>query len=136
MAVFVLKNAFVKINNIDLSDRVKKVSINYSADEEDTTTMGSNSKKRVATLKDFKVTVEFAQDFASDSVDATLFSLVGADSFPVEIRPDAGVASATNPKFTGNCILTEYSPLDGQVGSLATTSVTLNGDGDLTRATV
>lgn len=136
MAVFVLKNAFIKIDNIDLSDHVKKVSINYSADEEDTTTMGSNSKKRVATLKDFKVTVEFAQDFASGSVDATLFSLVGADSFPVEIRPDAGVASVTNPKYTGNCILTEYSPLDGQVGSLATTSVTLNGDGDLTRATV
>lgn len=135
MAEIVLKNAYVKINNIDLSDHVTQVTLKYAAEIHDKTAMGATARSRIAGLKDWSADIEFNQDFAAGEVDATLWSLVGAASFAIEIRPDAGSASATNPKYTGNAVLPEYSPIDGQVGALLKTKVTLQGDGDLTRGT-
>lgn len=135
MPVIVLKDAYVKINNIDLSERVTQVTIKYSAEVIETTAMGSNSRTRTTGLKDWSADIEFNQDFAATSVDATLWPLVGADSFAVEIRPTSASASPTNPKYTGNAVLPEYTPIDGQVGGLLKTKVTLQGDGDLTRGT-
>ncbi len=135
MAVMVLKNAYVSINGVNLSDHVSQVNIDYSAETIEKTVMGANSKGKIAGLKDWKVTIEFAQDYDAAKVDATLFPLVGAAAFPVEFRPDAGVVSATNPKFTGNAILASYPPISGSVGELAKAQITLEGDGDLTRAT-
>lgn len=134
MSVLVLKNAYVLINAVNLSDHVKSVTINYAAEIIEKTAMSANSKQRIAGLKDWSVDVELNQDFAAASVDATLFPLVGAAAFAIEIRPDAGVVSATNPKYTGNALLEKYPPLSGSVGALATVSITLQGDGDLTRA--
>ena len=135
MAVMVLKNAYVLINSVDLSNHVTSVTINYSAEILEKTAMSANSKQRIAGLKDFSIDLELNQDFAGGSVDATLFPLVGAAAFPIEIRPDAGSVGATNPKYTGNGLLESYSPIDGSVGEMATTSITIQGDGDLTRAT-
>ena len=134
MPAFVLKNAYVLINAVNLSDHVKSVTINYAAEILEKTAMSANSKQRIAGLKDWSVDVELNQDFAAASVDATLFPLVGAAAFAIEIRPDAGVVSATNPKYTGNALLESYTPITGSVGELATTSITLPGDGDLARA--
>jgi hypothetical protein len=60
--------------------------------------------------------------------------LVGT-STALEVRPDAGSVSATNPKFTGSGILESYPIVSGAVGDVSTTSVTFQGTGDLTRAT-
>lgn len=135
MAVMVLKNAYAVINGVNLSDHVKSITINYAAEILEKTTMSANSKQRIAGLKDWSVDVELNQDFAAASVDATLFPLVGAAAFAIEIRPDAGAVAATNPKFTGNALLESYPPISGSVGELATVSITLQGDGDLARAT-
>jgi hypothetical protein len=135
MAGIVLKNAYVKINNIDLSDHVTQVTIKYAAEIHDMTAMGATARSRIAGLKDWSADIEFNQDFAAGEVDATLWPLVGADSFAVEIRPDAGAVSATNPSYTGNAVLPEYNPIDGQVGALLKTKVTLQGDGNLIRGT-
>ncbi len=135
MAVLVLKNSFVSINGVDLSNHVKSVTINYSAEILEKTAMSANSKQRIAGLKDWSVDIELNQDFVAASVDATLFPLVGAAAFPVIFRPDAAVVSATNPQFSGNALLESYPPISGSVGEVAVASVTLQGDGDLTRAT-
>ena len=135
MAKFVFKNAFVSINAVDLSDHVESITINYSAATPESTSMSDNSITRLPGLKDFSVDVTFRQDFAASNVDATLFSLIGAAAFAIEIRPDAGAVSATNPKFTGNALLSAYTPIGGSVGDTAAATATLVGDGDLTRAT-
>ena len=135
MAGIVLKNAYVKINNIDLSDHVTQVTIKYAAEIHDKTAMGATARSRIAGLKDWSADIEFNQDFAAGEVDATLWSLVGAAPFAVEIRPDAGSASATNPKYAGSAVLPEYNPIDGQVGAFLKTKITLQGDGNLTRGT-
>lgn len=135
MAVQILKNAYLSVNAVVLSTFVKSITLNYEADVVETTAMSKNSKTRLSGLKDWSVDVGFNQDFAAAAVDVTLFSLVGGASVAVEVRPDAGAVSATNPKYTGNALVTPYPPITGSVGDLAMTTVKLVGDGDLTRAT-
>jgi hypothetical protein len=133
MGSFVLKDAFTTINAVDLSDHVKSIKVNYKAGEADDTAMGDDSVSRLAALKDFSLEITWNQDFAASEVDATLFPLVGAAAFAIIIRPTSAAKSATNPEYTGNCILTEYTPLDGTVGDLAKATTSMPGSGDLAR---
>lgn len=135
MPSFVLTDAYVSINSVNLSDRVRSVRINYQADIVDNTAMGATAHTRLPALRNWSAEVEFNQDYAASNVDATLFPLVGAAAFAVEFRPTSSAASPTNPKFTGNCLLESYAPMAGSVGELATTTVSLTGTGALNRGT-
>jgi hypothetical protein len=135
MAEFVLTNAYVLLNTVNLSNRVRSITVNYAAEIQDKTKMSDTSRSRIAGLKDWSLSIEFNSDFAGANVDATMFPLVGAAAFAIEIRPDAGSVSATNPKFTGNAVLESYNPIGGSVGDLGVVSASLQGDGNLTRAT-
>lgn len=132
MAEFVLMDASVSINAVDLSDHVRSVTIDYSAETPESTAMGDTVKERLGGLLDWKVDIEFNQDFAALKVDATLFPLVGVSTALI-IKPDSGAISATNPAFTGNGILNSYNPVAGKVGDVATTKATFMGTGVLTR---
>jgi len=133
MAEIVFKDPHLHINNVDLSDHVRQVTIKYAAEILDKTAGGVNSKGKIAGLKDWSMDIEFNQDFAAASVDATIFPLVGAAAFPVLLNPAGDTTGAANPAYTGNAIVGNYT-LGGAVGQLATAPVTLEGDGDLLRA--
>lgn len=135
MAEIVLKDAFVSINAVDLSDHVSSVTISYSAEMLDNTAMGDDTRTRLGGLKDWNISIDLFNDYAASNVDATLFPLVGS-TFTVIVRPDntAGVG-ATNPNYTGTGILESYPPIQGGVGELGTASVTIQSAGDLSRAT-
>ncbi|KKL19965.1 hypothetical protein LCGC14_2460160, partial [marine sediment metagenome] len=94
------------------------------------------TRTRVPSFIDWSIDVQFRQDFiapATNAVDSTLFPLVGAAAFAIILRPDAGAKSATNPEFTGNALLTTYTPLTGSVGDVAVAPATFMGDGALAR---
>ncbi len=131
----IFKNAFVKINTVDLSALVKQVTLSYKAEQQDDTAMGDSSRSREAGLLDWDVSIEFHQSYASAEVDATLFPLVGAAAFAVELRPQNTTVSATNPKYTGNANLESYQPMGGTVGDHLMAPARLIGVGTLTRAT-
>lgn len=135
MGVFVLKDARVEVNGVDLSTWVKSVKLNYGTAIQETTAMTQNSFTGIAGLKDWDVDLELNQDFAAAAVDATLWPLVGAAAFPIKIRPTAGAVSATNPEYRGNALLETYPPLSGSRGDVAGVSVKIRGTGDLVRAT-
>lgn len=135
MATIVLTDAFVSINGVDLSDHVKSVTLPYAAEMLDDTVMGDDTRSNKGGLKTWSITIEFLNDWAANEVDATLFPLVGS-TFTIIVRPvNTGGVSATNPNFTGTGILESYPPLGNQVGELATTSVTVQSAGTLSRAT-
>jgi hypothetical protein len=78
MAVFVIQDASVRLGAssaalTDLSDHVRSVSINYTAEMNDKTAMGSSARKRIPGLKDFTVSMEVNMDYASGNVDDVLF---------------------------------------------------------------
>jgi len=137
MAKLVLRDCYVVVNGTNFSDHVSSCEINMSKDEVETTNFSGSGRERVHGLQDNSFTVTFQQDFAGASVDAVLFPLWNNENeFTVEIRPTSGSVSASNPKYTGTCILLEYQPLAGDVGDLSETEVTFNVQrGTFARAT-
>ena len=134
MAKFVLTDASVTLNSVDLSDHVSSVTLDITADEIVTTAMGDTFQSRTGGLKDGTLSIEFQQDFAASEVDATLFPLLGTTTAFV-VKPTSGSVSATNPSYSGNCLVTQHVPVGNAVGDLATTSVTWPTSGTITRAT-
>jgi len=135
MAKFVLKDASVTINSVDLSDRVASVTLDISADIVDLSAMSDTYKEKGAGLLDWSMSVEFRQDFGASNVDATLFPLLGV-STTVIVLPTSGGVSATNPTYTGTAILSSYPPIGGGVGDGASSSASFDGTGPLVRAEV
>lgn len=137
MAKQVLKDPYIVVNSVNLSDHAESVTINLVKDEIETTNFGGSGRERIAGLKDDSFEITFQQDFASANVDATLYPLWNNETeFTVEVRPTNAAVSPTNPKYTGTCILLEYQPLAGDVGELSTTEVTLPSQRTgITRAT-
>ena len=127
-------NPKITINSVDLTDHIASVTINQKYDELDTTVFGVSGKQRIAGLEDSSIQIEFLQDYASASVEATLNSLIGTTT-TVVIQAKTGTVSATNPKWTGTCLVTELQPVAGSAGELAKQSVTWPVSGTLTRAT-
>lgn len=134
MAKMVLTNAYVQLNAVDLSDHVKSVTLNYSAEAVDDTAMGDTTKSRIGGLKDWSLEIEFQQDYASGKVDATLFDLVGT-TFAVAVRPVNTTISSTNPEYQGTGLLESYKPMGGSVGELHMAPVTIQASSALVRDT-
>lgn len=136
MARIVLTNAFVTINAVNLSDHISSVTLNTTEDIVETTAFGSSARTRVAGLLDNSITLEFHQDYAASSVEATIYPLIGAASTAVVVKPNGSTTSSTNPSYTFNALVSEWTPLNGAIGELATASVTWSIDGVITKALV
>lgn len=134
MATFVLTDAFVSVGGVDLSDHVRQVTLNVSADQQENTAMGATFRSRQGGLKDWSVSLEFNQDFAAGEVDATLWPLLGTNA-AVVVRPTSAAVSATNPQYAGDVVVSQVNPISSGVGDLATTSITWQGAGELARTT-
>ncbi len=136
MAKFVLKDAEVIINAVNLSDHVNACTLDISPDLPEANVMGTFFKIRLAGLSDFTLSVTFTQDFASGSVDDTLFPLVGAAPFAMTVMADltAGVGP-TNPRYSGNVVMGTYQPIQGTIGDTAFVNATFPSSGTLTRLT-
>lgn len=126
MAKFVLRNAYVLVNAVDLSARARSVTITTSRPEVEVTAMGSLYQEFVGGIPDATIEVEYYQDLAAGSVDATHTGLVNSDTpFTVEIRAVNAARSATNPAWVMTALLLgDYQPVAGSVADAATTTVT------------
>ena len=138
MAKYIIKDAVVEINSVDLSNRVAEVTINMNADDVDVSTMGTGVHEHLAGLRNDSFVVKFLQDFAAASVDATLYPLVATattqPTFPIEVSPFTGAASSTNPHYTcAEGILLDYQPMQGAVGARSEVDVTFFANDSIVR---
>lgn len=125
MAKVVLLDCYIVVNSVNFSDHVSSVEIDFSKDEVETTNFSGQGRERIQGLSDDKFVINFQQDFAASQVNSVISPLYhNGTEFVVEVRPTSGAVSATNPKYTGTCILFEYQPLSGKVGDLSETEVT------------
>ncbi len=133
MAVFVLTDASVTVNSVDLSDYVTAVTLNYEKDSVEVTAMGATGHKFTGGLQNISLDVTFNQDFAASQVAATLDALVGSTT-TVVVKPTSAAVGATNPSYTiTDAFLAATQPVAGSVGDLATMSVSFTG-GSLAKA--
>ena len=136
MARIVLTDAYISLNSTVLSDHIASVEIAQSFDSIETTAFTDSGRTRIGGLEDSSITLSFHQDFASSQVDDTIAPLVGGTAtFEIRALGTATAVSASNPKWTGTVLITEWTPLSGAVGELSTADVTWPVSGQILRGT-
>ena len=134
MPRIVLTNAYISVGGVDLSDLVASVTLNETFDVVETTAFSSTAAKtRVAGLEDNSITLEFHQDYATGEVEQTIYPLLGTAA-AVIVKPNGSSTSAFNPSYTCSAIISEWTPINGAVGELASASVTWTVTGAITKA--
>ena len=135
MAIFVATDFSVTINgSTALASYLTQVELKTTANDITTTAFGSTWVTRVAGLKEGSLTLQFNQDYAASAVDAVLWPLLGTQA-TVVIKPTSTAVSASNPAYTAICLVTDYTPVSGNIGDLSTFSITLPTSGTVSRAT-
>jgi hypothetical protein len=128
MARIVLTNVDVEIAGVNLSDYISSVSLSSTYDVVETTAFGGGNvpqaaKTRQAGLVDNAVTFEFHQDFAAGAVEATIYPLLGTVA-QIKVQPTNAAISVDAPQYIFSALISEWTPVNGGVGELATASVT------------
>jgi hypothetical protein len=134
MARLVLTNASVVFGSTDLSTYISSISLSSTFDIVETTAFGNSAKTRVAGLADNSVTFEFHQDYATSAVEQTIYPLLG-QAVSVVAKPVAGTTTSLNPQYAFSALVSEWTPINGSVGELATASVTWPISGAITKTT-
>lgn len=134
MSKFIATDYKVTINGTNFSTSLASVELPIEVEEQDTTAFGAEFRTRIAGLKTGSITLEFHQDFGAAAIDSILYPLLGTNA-TVTVSPTSATVSATNPTFSGEFLVTQYSPFSSTIGDLATLSVTWPLNGALTRAT-
>ena len=136
MAIFVATDFSVSINgSTALASYLTQVELKVSANDVTTTAFGSTYVTRIAGLKEGSLTLQFNQDYAAATVDATLFPLLGTQA-TVVIKPSSSAVGSANPSYTVVCSVIDLTPVSGQIGDLSTFSVTWPTSGSAVRAIV
>ena len=135
MAIFVATDFSVSINgSTALASYLTQVELKTTANDITTTAFGSTWVTRVAGLREGSLTLNFNQDYAVSTVDATLWPLLGTNA-TVVIKPTSTAVSRSNPSYTAICLVNDLTPISGNIGDLATFSVTWPTTGTVSRAT-
>ena len=148
MARLVLTDAVVTLNATDISEYVTSVTLNTPEDVVETTAMSAvGARTRTSGLKDHSVTLELNNDFASGALEAVIQGIGIGELASLTVKPTSAATSTTNPIYkadgsgsgatkAGQVLISEWTPLNGAVGELATVSVTWPVSGQIVRATV
>ena len=129
MARIVLTNVAVTFGTTDISSYVTSVTLGSTFDVVETTAFGNIARTRVAGLADNSVAFEFNQDYAASALEATIYPTLGT-AVSITVRPVAG----TTPAYSFSALVSEWTPLNGAVGELATASVTWPISGTITKS--
>lgn len=97
----VMKNAWVEVAGVDLSDHCIDLQPNYGMGQVQAHAFSDDQEYQNPGLRTRGLTARFLGDFAASSVFATLNPLKNGDKHVVRYRNDAGSASALNPTYSG-----------------------------------
>ena len=117
MANFAYTDLSILVDNIELAGHAKSFSLTNEVAQLDTTSLASNGwTTSIGGLKSGSVNIEFMQDVADGSVDATLYPLLGTASVPKSVCLGSADGS---PAYLLKSIPLTYTPVQGAVGELA-----------------
>ena len=126
MAVFVLTDASVTVNTVDLSSYVTNVTFTYEKDQVETTAMGAGGHVYTGGLQNLSVALEMNNDLAAGKVFDTIYAAVGSGSNTLVVKSLS--TGSPNPILTvSNAFLPSAPVVAGAVGDLSKVSVTFVG---------
>ncbi len=135
MAKRVLTAAYVAIAGTDYSDHVSKAELSVEVEEKDVTTFASSGWTEVlGGLKSASLSVMFKNDIADNNIDESIWALLGTVT-TFEVRLSNAAVSASNPKYTGSVLVSQWTPIAGNVGDVAEVDVQWPTSGAVARAT-
>lgn len=122
-----LLDADIELDGVDLSNTSNKVTIEDSRDDHDVTGFqGGGYKENQVGLKDAVITIQVFQDYSGGGVHQTVKPLYDSgDTFPVKIKPDSDPVAADNPQWEMTGRLSTYNPIDAEVGSPQSMTLTI-----------
>lgn len=136
MAKYVVTGNKVTINGTDLSSSIARAELAINVADVDVTDFGSAGyTELIGGLKSGTVSIDFHQDYAAGSVEATIFPLLGTIATAVIISGNGTAASSTTPAYTATVLVNNWNPVSGAVGDLSTVSVTWPTSGAVSKAT-
>ena len=138
MGKFIGRNIRVKVGTVDLTDHIASVDVSETVDEIETTAFGQAARSRIGGLKDASVTISLHQDYDASSVNATLAAAFGGTTTVTILAGttlNQGTATSAAPLYTVPVLVSQQTPVSGQVGDLVTFDVTWPAVGEITKST-
>jgi len=133
MAIY--KDAQLTANSVNISAYIRSLAFNHSAEEQDDTAMGDDTRSGAGGLFRWTIEGEVNQAYGASTPDAAFATSVGT-VITVKLRPTtltATAASTSNPVYSGSGLLTEYVPMSGAVGDQHIATFSIVSAGTLTR---
>ena len=118
--------AFVSVNGVNLSNRLRETVYNTATDQIEAAASGDLAHVRLPGLDVASLRAKFIMDYAAGSVYHTLNPLVNT-IFPVLYKKDGTlVTSPTNPQYALTCMMEGFDPAMGTMGALMEIDVTFS----------
>ena len=132
-----VSGVIVATASTDFSDHIRQVSLNMNVAMQDFTTFGDGAfVTQKPGLKDADISIEFNQDFAASSVDATFGAgFLAGTLYYLDIKPTNSARAATNPSYVYAAYVAKYPPIGQSVGDRASVSVDFTVTGTYARLT-
>jgi hypothetical protein len=122
MPKLVLTNPRIILDGYDVSDHCSSISFGTVYDLVEVTQVGDIAKKMVAGLEDNSLSLELMQDFGVSQLESVIYPNRGL-LINCSVRPENAAISATNPEYRFKALVSEWAPLTGSPGTLATVTV-------------
>jgi hypothetical protein len=133
VALLVLTTSYLALNSVDRSTWTSKVELAVEVEEKDVTTFASAGWKAVTGgLKSAGLSITFKNDVADDSLDETMWALLGTTT-AFEVRATSAAVGTSNPKYTGSVLINKWVPVSGSPGDVNEASFTYPTSGTVTR---
>jgi hypothetical protein len=143
MAKLVLTNAYVIFESVyDFSDHISSISLSTVHDVLDVTPVkdGVIYKEVIAGVGTNSVSFDFYQDFSTGSFNNSIeefFNGAGTSRVGTKVscrvRPVNAPKSASNPEYSFEALVTEWTPLNASAGQLSTISVNWPISGEINK---
>ena len=123
------------MDGFDISDHCTSVTFGTVYDLVEVTQMGDIAKKMVAGLEENSLSLELQQDFGVAQLESVIYPNRGL-RVACTVRPVNAAVSATNPQYAFQVLISEWTPLSGSVGTLATATVNWPIYGEITKTII
>lgn len=122
MPKLVLTNPRIILDGYDVSNHCSSISFGTVYDLVEVTQVGDIAKKMVAGLEDNSLSLELMQDFGVSQLESVIYPNRGL-LINCSVRPENAAISTTNPEYRFKALVSQWAPLTGSPGTLATVTV-------------
>ena len=122
-------DAFLQIDQVDLSGYVRSIAVDMEVDAVEKTVMGDSFHRNISGLMNWAVEVEFNQE--TSTVDIIQSPLTGGTSYRYLIirQTNAAVSTGNKSFLTSEAMVSAYRPYGGEVGSMTIATASLGPGG-------